>query len=148
MYRKRPTQRIDAAASILLRHFYLNPEDLELFIQSPMGPLELLENIQEADPNFDRKQLGILLGGGAIAGYNMTKPNAEVPAFARRAATLMTEHFQHSKAIYWHIRECAEAEAVARGLDLKELWSGGSWHQNTDDETADTENGSSSELDD
>lgn len=149
MYRKRPGQRIDAAASILLRHFYLNPEDLELFIQTPKAPLELLEHIREADPAFERKQLGILLGGGAIAGYNMTKPNAEVPAFARRAASLMTEHFNYSNSIYWHIRECAEAEAVARGLNLKELWSGGSWHRNTedDDDTLDVSMDGSSERD-
>lgn len=147
MYRKRPEERIDAATSILLRHFYLNPDDLDLFIRTPNSPLDLLQTIQEADPTFERKQLGILLGGGAIAGYNMTRPNAEVPSFARRAASLMTEHFEYSNSIYWHIRECAEVEAKARGLDLDELWSGGSWHQSEDDDDANQHGHPDSELD-
>lgn len=128
MYRKRPNQRIDASVSILMRHLYHNPDDLDLFIRVPHDPINLLERIQAIDPKFERKHFGVLLGAGPVAGYNMTKPDSMVPAFARRAATLLARHLEHSDDIYWHLREAAEAEAKARGLSLTQLWDNGTWH--------------------
>ena len=148
MYRSRPTQRVDAAVSILMRHLYHNPADLELFIKIPESPLKLLQKIQEIDPAFERKQLGVLFGGGAIAGYNMTRQDAMVPAFARRAASLMTQHFRFSTSIYWHLRECAEAEATARGLDPRKLWDEAKWHPNDPDQEGDSESDQGGEGDD
>lgn len=137
MYRKRPNQRIDASVSILMRHLYHNPDDLDLFIRIPHDPAGLLERIQAIDPKFERKHFGVLLGAGPVAGYNMTKADSMVPAFARRAATLLARHLDTSDDIYWHLREAAEAEAKARGLSASQLWDNGTWHPSGHDDSED-----------
>jgi len=132
-YRKNAHKRIDAAVSILVRHFYYNAQDLQLFIPETQRGQDLLNTLQSIDPTFERKQLGAFFGCGAIAGYNMSRPNSEVPMFARRAASLMAINLPYSTDIYWHLREAAESEAKARGIDPADLWSSGSWNEHNED---------------
>lgn len=127
-YRKRPNVRIDAPVSILLRHFLFYPEDLELFLTVPPCGDELLEQLQSIDPNFQRRHLGPLLGGAQASGYNMSKPGAEIPFYARRLSMLLVRHLKHGPDIYWNLREVVEDEARARGVALSDLWEKGRWY--------------------
>ena len=135
-YRERSNQRIDTAVSVLVRHFYNNPDDLALFITPPPSGEHLLRMIQSIDPGFQRRHIGLLFGGGVVAGYNMTQPGAEVSFFAHRLASIFVEHIQYGTTIYWHLREAVEAEVKARGLDITEFWKTGAWYHeyNEDDE--------------
>ncbi|ARM86287.1 hypothetical protein [Marinobacter salarius] len=138
-YRKHESQRVDAPVSILIRHFDYNHEDLALFIPEARKGEELFARMKSVDPGFERKQLGVFFGCGAIAGYNMSRPNAEVPMFARRSASLMAQNLPYSEQIYWDLREAAESEARARGIDPEDLWSKGSWNELSEDDAGDHE---------
>lgn len=129
MYRTRNNQRIDPSVSILMRHFITYPDDLELLIPTAPNGQDILNQIKSIDPEFTQTMIGPFFGGGSIAGYNMVRTNHLIPAFARRAASLLAYHSQFSSDIYWHLKECAEDEARARGLDLKALWQNGVWHK-------------------
>lgn len=131
MFRERPRVRVDASVSLLLRHFRQFPDDLDLFVTTPPPGEEMLRMIQAVDPGFKRSHMGPLMGGGQAAGYNMTRPDAEVPFFARRAASLLADHLPSGDEIYWDLREAVEAEARARKLDMNTFWDNGVW-QNTE----------------
>lgn len=138
MYRQRPELRIDPSVSILMRHLYQNPSDLNLLIHRPGSPRALYEKIKVIDPTFERGHLGILVGSSAAAGHSMTSPDAEVKPIAHRAITLLEKHLKVSDDIYWHMRAATEAEAFARGIDPKALWEGARWHpQSMDDDQND-----------
>lgn len=129
-YREHPDQRIDPSVSILVRHFYEQRfDDLGLFITHPLTGKEILKRIQAIDPSFDRKHMGLLFGGGVVAGYNMTQEDAPVPFFAYRLASIFTRHIDDGPEIYWHLREAAEQEVKARGLDIETFWREGDWYQ-------------------
>lgn len=128
-FRKQENKRLDAPVSILIRHFYHNPDDLELFIPPTQKGEEVFERIRKVDPNFERKHLGVFFGCGSIAGYNMSRPEVEVPMFARRASSLIARHIDDSDKIYWDLREAAESEAKARGIKPEDLWANGTWNE-------------------
>ncbi|ONF42612.1 hypothetical protein BTO32_15515 [Marinobacter lutaoensis] len=138
-FRKQHDTHIDPSVSILVRHFYLNPEDLELFVPSiPKGD-ELYQIMTEIDPTLERKHLGVFFGCGTIAGYNMSRPDAHVPNFARRAASLIVRYRKESDQIYWDIRDAVEREAKSRNIKLDQLWKNGSWNENADQDEQEME---------
>lgn len=137
MYRSRPDRRIDPSVSILMRHFMAYPDDLELMVPPAPNGQAALKMIRQIDPNFTPTMIGPFFGGGTIAGYNMVRTDHLIPAFARRAASLLMFHVRYSEDIYWHLKECAEDEARARGIEPAELWQNGVWHKHTASTTAD-----------
>lgn len=138
MYRSRGNQRIDPSVSILMRHFMAYPDDLELMVPPAPNGQAVMKRIEQIDPNFTPTMIGPFFGGGTIAGYNMVRTDHLIPAFARRAASLLMFHARYSEDIYWHLKECAEDEARARGIEPAELWHNGVWHKHTASTTAET----------
>lgn len=127
-YRERGEVRIDAATAIFVRHLEDWPSDRRFFIpESPDGSW-VLQKIQAIDPTFKRSQLAPIFGASKIASYQFATPGNKCPYFARRLAAIFARELERGPQIYWQIRECAEDEAIARNLDLKEFWKHGKWH--------------------
>ncbi len=119
-------KRIDAATSILLRYLYRYPKDISLFLYPTMQGEEMLERIKELDPNFKVSQLGPLFGGAYVASYYFRKGD-QVPYYARRMSSIMAMWIDTHPELYQHIRECAEEEAYARGVNPSSLWKEARW---------------------
>jgi hypothetical protein len=128
-FRDRPESRLDPSVCLLIRHFFNNQDDLALFITYPPDGLELLETIQSIDPKFERRHIGLLFGGGVVAGYNMTNDQAEPPFFARRLTSIFARHIDDGPEIYWHLRQSVEDEVKARGLSVDKFWRHGNWYK-------------------
>lgn len=127
-FRERGDQRIDASTSILIRYLMTHGNDLNYFVELPPTGDWLLKKIQAIDPSFKRFHLAPLFGASKMASYKFAAEHAECPYFARRLATIFARELQNGPEIYWQIRECAEDEVRARGLNLDSFWKQGRWH--------------------
>jgi hypothetical protein len=119
-------RRIDAATSILLRYLHRYPKDISLFLHPTMKGEDILAKVQSIDPEFKTSQLGPLFGGAYVASYYFLKGD-QIPYYARRMSSIMATFIETHPELYWHIRECAEEEAYARGVDPQTLWKEGRW---------------------
>jgi hypothetical protein len=124
--RDRGHQRLDAPTSILLRYLGRQPKDFSLFFTPEMDVQEMLQIIQQEDPNFKPMYLGPLLGGSNVVSYHLLKEGNR--PFARRLAMIWQREKNRTPDFYWRLRRCVEEEVFARGLDIDEFWERRKWN--------------------
>ncbi|TBW57473.1 hypothetical protein EZI54_07380 [Marinobacter halodurans] len=120
-------RRIDPTSSILMRYLYRYPRDISTFISAPPLGRKVLERIREIDPSFRTSHLGPLFGGSYVSSYHFANSN-HCPYDLRRLVGIFMDQVDSHPEIYQQIKQCAEEEAFARGVDRQTFWREARWY--------------------
>lgn len=118
--------RIDAPTAILARYLYRYTSDVSLMLEQAGRGSEIYAAIRRLDESFRAAQLAPLFGGGYVSSFHFVK-DGRCPNDLRRLTGIFMREIERNPDIYWQIRQCAEEEAYARGIDSRTFWKRARW---------------------
>lgn len=130
--KKKKNDAQPANISILLRLYAALPEYVSSIKPPPIE--ELIQKIQDVDPDFEKSSIGMLLGLEKNSSFRLRRDGLESGSQTTKVLSHLINQIITNEPLDWYlIKEIVETESAAREISPPEsIWTEGGWDKNID----------------
>lgn len=130
--KKKKNDAQPANISILLRLYAALPEYISSIKPPPIE--ELIQKIQDVDPEFEKSSIGMLLGLEKNSSFRLRRDGLENGSQTTKVLSHLINLIITNEPLDWYlIKEIVETESAARKITPPEsIWTEGGWDKNID----------------
>lgn len=131
--KKKKDAQQPANISILLRLYMAMPEYMPTL--QPPAIEDLIQKIQDIDPDFDRSWIGILLGLEKNSSFRLRRESINRGSQTTKVLShLIYKMITDNPTNWFLIKEVIEVESAARKIiPAESIWTEGGWNRNLDE---------------